>query len=183
MMKYLIDLDEVVVDCNSQIFKHYGVEGKVGEWEQITGVTDEEIHAYIGNHDFWANLPKMPWADDLIELINSTTDQWSFLSYPTKYYGSWSGKAEWVDKNYPQHFDRLMLSRQKYRSASRQHCLIDDRKCNCEKFERAGGTVIPFPSINGHYTWSSSYLTDPVKYVKSCINRIETQTIVRNAHI
>lgn len=181
MMKYLIDLDEVVVNCNGPIFEHYGVVGKVGEWEQIPGVTEDEIHKYIGRHEFWANLPKMPWADDLIALISETTDEWSFLSYPTKYYESWSGKAEWIDKNYPQHFDRLILARQKFRCASRQHCLIDDRKQHCTRFERVGGTAIPFPSINGHYNWRPEDLADPVKYIKKCLNRIETQRIVRHS--
>lgn len=182
-MKYLIDLDEVIVNCNESIFRHYNVSPSVGEWEQIPGVTEEEIHRYIGNHSFWANLPKMPWADELIALIVETTDNWSFLSYPTKYYESWSGKAEWVDRNYPQYFDRLILAREKFRCASRQHCLIDDRKPNCVRFERAGGTAIPFPSINGHYDWMPVHLSDPVKYVKTCLNRIETQRIVRNTQI
>lgn len=180
MMKYYIDLDEVIVNCNESIFKHYNIIPSIGEWDQIPGVTEDEIHKFIGRHEFWVNLPKMSWADDLIKLISETTDEWSFLSYPTKYYESWSGKAAWLDKHYPQHFDRLILGRQKFRCASRQHCLIDDRKQNCMRFERYGGVSIPFPSKNGHYIWRQQDLDNPVEYVRKCMNRIETQRIVRS---
>ena len=42
-MKYFIDMDEVLVDLNSSVFKFYNVTPTLGEWEQIPGKTEAEI--------------------------------------------------------------------------------------------------------------------------------------------
>lgn len=177
-MKYLLDMDEVLVDLNNTIYKFYNIEPTIGEWEQIPGKTAEQVLADVDNFTFWQTLPKMPWADELVSLMKNYN--FAFLSCPTHNPESWAGKAAWIKLHYPEYLDRLILTREKFRLASHQHCLIDDRKCHIDAFEKSGGKVIPFPSRNGHYKFTSQDMSSPVDYVRRILNKIETQIIHKN---
>jgi 5'(3')-deoxyribonucleotidase len=178
-MKYYIDMDEVIVDLNTSVFAFYGISPTIGEWEQVPNRTPEQILDDIDCFEFWRDLPKMPWADELIELVNSTSDKWIFLSCPTPNPESWAGKAAWIKIHFPQYLSRLTLVRDKWRIASHQSCLIDDRKHHIDLFAKNGGHTIPFPSKNGQFPWSEEQMKNPVDYVRKCINRVETARIVK----
>lgn len=172
-MKYFIDMDEVLVDLNSSVFKFYNITPTLGEWEQIPGKTEAEILSEIDNFEFWRDLPKLPWADQLIHLVHMNCDDWAFLSCPTINPVSWAGKAEWIKTHYPQHINRLVLTREKFRLAAPKHCLIDDRKNHLEKFKAMGGHIIPFPSRNGHFPWLESQMNDPLYFVEGEIHVVQ----------
>lgn len=172
-MKYFIDMDEVLVDLNSSVFKFYNVTPTLGEWEQIPGKTEAEILEDIDTFEFWRDLPKMPWADNLINFISNNCTDWAFLSCPTLKPESWAGKSAWIKIHYPQHINRLVLTREKFRLASPHHCLIDDRKNHLEKFKSRGGNIIPFPSRNGHFDWSEAQMNDPLYFVEENIRVVQ----------
>lgn len=176
----LLDLDGVLVDLEKRIYGHYNIVPKIGEWEDNIGKTDGEILKEVESFEFWRDLPKLPWADELIDFIASQTDNWGFLSTPTGNPDCWAGKQAWMQINYPKHAKRLILAREKFRLASHRHVLIDDRKKNLDSFKKAGGEIIPFPSRNGHYPWTEQEMTDPVSVVRKQFLKIETTRISKH---
>lgn len=181
-MNYVIDIDRVLADLDTPIFKHFYVEpDETGDWSSNIGMKDEDILQEVDCFEFWRDLPVLPWAYELVDLISSINDHWMFCSHPTNNPESWSGKAEWIQIHFPKYYDRLILTRDKSQIASHKHCLIDDYKVNNDAFQKRGGHVIPFPfaRCRGLYNWTPAQLADPVGYIEKEIRKVETTRISR----
>lgn len=95
---------------------------------------------------WWENMEKLPWADDLINLLKKETKELSFLSSPSNSPICYSGKIKWVKKNYPDMERDLFLACKKYRCASSDSLLIDDTAKKCKKFRENGGHAFEWPN-------------------------------------
>jgi 5'(3')-deoxyribonucleotidase len=94
---------------------------------------------------WWENIEKLPWADDLINLLKKETKDLSFLSSPSDSPLCYSGKIKWVLKNYPKMARDVFLGCKKYRCASPNSILIDDTLKKCKQFEKSGGQSFLWP--------------------------------------
>ena len=97
------------------------------------------------DHEFWATMPKTEHADWLIGLLEDMDLDVCFLSTPSDYTGSASGKHEWIRTNYPDYNRAFLLGPAKRFCAHNRAILIDDNNQNWLDFKEAGGHAILFP--------------------------------------
>ena len=96
--------------------------------------------------DFWTQLDRLPWFDDVIRCVEKFTTEWYVLSAPSLDPTCQLGKIHWLQENIGQGFDRYLLTPHKYLLAKPGTFLIDDRAENVAKFLGAGGDGCLFPS-------------------------------------
>lgn len=109
------------------------------DWQKI--LTSERL---------FLNLPKMPDADQLVDLARQFRDQlgWNLMfltaipHYNDVHWAFWD-KVMWVQRYYPDipvHFGPY--SEDKHRHCRPGDVLVDDRPDNCAQWRTAGGTAI-----------------------------------------
>lgn len=166
-----LDADGVFVDLHGPLLKIHGFD--MSKWipgeyqiERVYDCTAAALwtHPDVLHPDFWAELPKTPWADELMKVVLNKTDDVCFLTKPVRDHNCSSGKARWFKKHYPK-IDFLIGSTKKY-CASPGKYLIDDFDYNVEEFTRHGGLGILFPRI-----WNKLHtVTDPIRHVERMLN-------------
>ena len=137
------------------------------QWNEGDGtITAEEFWKHILPHGskFWENISPLPWMKELIDLVNSVTEDWHLISSPPPCPEGYRGKIRWIKNNLGESFDRICLTPHKHLFAQDGVILIDDRQKNCDDFTKAGGKAILFPSIHNRM---SRYAHSPMTYVKS----------------
>lgn len=160
-----LDADEVLFDFIGGACNAHGIEPETlqayrtpGQWdisrplgELVLGraYSQEEFWLPInhGGSEFWENLALLPWWEELIQLVETYTDNWHIVSAPSRCPTSYMGKVKAFKKVLGQDFDRFILTPRKHLFAKPNTILIDDRMENVEKFNRAGGYGFVFPSI------------------------------------
>lgn len=101
--------------------------------------------------DFWANLPKTPEADELVELCEKSVGRENVCVMTAPGYGdaavrAMRGKQIWIQNNFPQFADKQVLyGKPKWFAASPWNILIDDSDSNVDKFREWGGNYVLFP--------------------------------------
>lgn len=99
---------------------------------------------------FWTDIPKLPWADELLDLVRSATDDWWIVTAPSRCPRCIPEKREWVNNLLGvkpgdwlgRHF---VPTSHKELMAKPEVLLIDDHEDNCRKFAHEGGYPILFP--------------------------------------
>ena len=141
-----LDMDGVIADFFGGVEKMFGVK----HWKELTsklsgGELKQEVIDRITGSDFFANLPKFPTADSLIELIKSATGgKFSILTSPLigDHENSATQKKVWINKNI-QRPDEVIVSGRKEKWAKQKdgtpNILIDDRPINIERWQAKGG--------------------------------------------
>ena len=157
-----IDMDMVLCDFCKGAIDLLPLEGQ--PMDEITHIRDQVeggynyIHDYFGSNtkmhnalekdldNFWLNLPKFKWADQLVAMAsNSGKEIYLLTSVHPRHY-TWSvGKMLWVKKNYPKLLKKLIVMEFKHLVAAPDRLLIDDSKTNVKKFEKFGGNAILWP--------------------------------------
>ncbi len=128
-------------DIRQQLKDGKRMESFVGGDSKMWTKIDAEGEAW------WENIEKLPWADDLINLLKKETKDLSFLSSPSNSPTCYSGKIKWVQKNYPKMDRDVFIGCKKYRCASSDSLLIDDTAKECKKFRENGGHVFEWPNV------------------------------------
>ena len=160
-----IDADEVLFDFIGGAAKAHGVEPEtlqahrtLGHWdisrplgELVLGrpYSQEEFWLPI-NHagsEFWERLDPLPHMTELIQLVETITDDWHIVSAPSWDSRNYYGKVKSFKKHFGQSFDRFILTPHKHLFAKPDTILIDDRLENVEKFNKAGGYGFVFPTL------------------------------------
>ena len=99
-------------------------------------------------HDFWANLPLHPWANDLVNTLEESGVPWVFLTKASKDVGFYSGRYEWINKHFPQHVDKLWIVRgNKHLLARSNRLLIDDLSRNTIPWAESGGLAFQWREL------------------------------------
>jgi 5'(3')-deoxyribonucleotidase len=95
---------------------------------------------------FWRHLPKLPWFDELVDLLDRATDRyWWIATSPDTTIGSRTGKFMWLRQHLPKLVERTFVTGHKWVLAKPGRYLIDDRPATIDKFIEEGGHGIIFP--------------------------------------
>jgi len=113
--------------------------------------------------DFWANLELYPWSLELVDMVYKIDPNFLFVSKPVKSPFSYSGKAIWVQKHFPQFADRLILLNASKAVLANYpwDVLIDDCPQNLNEWRLAGGSVFEWKESTDGYD-----VSDKIKELK-----------------
>lgn len=96
---------------------------------------------------FWARLPVLPWANELMDLVRSRTDDWWIVTSPSRCPRCIPEKQEWCRRFFGvPYFDRMIPTGYKHLLANPNTVLIDDYDRNVESFRNEGGRALLFPA-------------------------------------
>lgn len=159
-----LDVDGVLADFDGGADLWYGRDnGPSQQWgydyQAMFGMSGTQFWEGL-TETFWETLPKLPWADELVDALESRfPGRVVFLTSPPLKGGA-SGKATWLRKNYPKLYNdkRYLIGPGKSFVAQPNALLIDDRNKNCRLFKEAGGKVVLFPQPWNENKW---VLNDP----------------------
>jgi len=175
-------MDEVLVDFVGGALRAHGwtrerlysaMEPGVWNMAEPMGLTHQEFWKPIdrlGVH-FWCNLPALPWAAELLEIVKQLTDDWHIVSSPfpsgTRY--SYEGKVRWLKQRFGPRFDRFAITRHKYIFAGPNVILIDDNEETVKRFCEADGLGLLFPRrLNKLHLYGG----DPVNYMRPYLKEL-----------
>ena len=192
-MKIFLDLDCVLADFVGGACKAHGLTVKdvlpfwpAGEYGmalpvgRALGKTDGEFteadfwRPLNGSRAFWANLPSLPWAGDLVELVSGAFDDWYIVTAPSWCDECIPGKMEWCRRFFGlgcADFDRMIPTRHKHLLSGPGRVLIDDNEENVAGWEAEGGRGILFPS---HHNRFHRWKNDPMRRVRGILTDINT---------
>jgi len=150
--KIFIDLDDTLVDFMGQaaiLLGYSGVNTKqdlTRFWTLVSGdQMQTELWARLNaaGSEWWANLPKLPWADDLLAAANAACDDVVILTSPGCRSGAEiaaKGKILWSLREYRN--NELILAHKKYMCSSPGAVLVDDWGKFTKPWEQRGGTAV-----------------------------------------
>ena len=146
MKRICVDMDEVMADTLGEHLRRYNDEfgeavtreelsGK-GLWEVVSTDRQSSLRAYLDDEEFFANLPVLPDAREVLESLSQRFDIYiatQAMSVPS----SFRAKYQWLQR----HFPFLPPSRYVYcgdKGILRADYLIDDLPRNLMRFEGTG---------------------------------------------
>jgi 5'(3')-deoxyribonucleotidase len=147
-----VDMDGVLADFFGEVARVH----KVRHWKDIKG-GDLAIVQSAGKKGFFAGLPKLKNADDLVRGVKSIAGQYSILSSPLQSNVEQSSeeKSDWLRKHYtgalqPQ---SMLFDHEKFRYAKQSdetpNILIDDYPVNIRLWNAHGGIGLLYDSKLG----------------------------------
>jgi len=156
-MKVFCDIDGVLTDFPAAYNRRYNLSIPLEQFNEEQFPTavrcdDPQIIDADLDKDFWANLPWMPDGEIflyLLERLFGFENIW-LLSFPSYSTDGPRGKIEWVRRELPQYFMRLILAMDKRSCASSDAILFDDKPRNVTEFKAAGGSAILVPAPWNH---------------------------------
>jgi len=180
-MILLLDMDEVLVDFDSGACEAHGITSQQmnhyrhpGQWSLIepigraktagmSALTLDEFWQPI--HDagagFWENLNKLPWYDEVVGWAEINFEEWYIVSSPSRETCSYTGKVNWLKREFGSQFDRFFLTPYKELLATPNRILLDDREDNISEFEKHGGQGMLFPTRGGRlHQWADSPMSN-----------------------
>lgn len=143
-----VDMDGVIADFFTEYAKLAGI--KSGNYRDIPPAkTDPTLQKMVGT-DFFARLPKIPSADQLISMIVKLYGHYHICSSPLRgdFENSEKWKRVWIKKHLsPQPVD-IIITPNKAKYAKQEdgtpNILIDDRGSNISAWEAKGGIGIKY---------------------------------------
>lgn len=153
-----IDLDGVLVDMHTDLARLFGDDpetytqkewAEIGEW----GLSIPSVDGKFSSPDdfwdkvrakgaqWWIDLPKLPWADELWNTAKETGATCVVLTTPAPFPECAYGKWQWVHENL--HTENIFIARPKNICSKEGTWLIDDRAALYGKtWEDLGGRFI-----------------------------------------
>ena len=146
-----VDLDGVLVDFNKGVLRAFDCEdlewpAGVRDVHKVLGISKNQFWSRL-NEDFWANLPMMDDAREILSLVEAKFGRMNvcILSSPSMDPRCLSGKAKWLQKNLRSYLKSYLLGPSKYYCAHENSLLIDDAEKNVESYWANGGKAILMP--------------------------------------
>lgn len=178
-MKILLDLDGVLADFVGGIAQAHGrsnpywLSSNHGKYDMDTlfGMKPEEFWRPTNRASFWADLQKMPDADEIMALCKTFVGEprIAILTSPAAHVECPTGKTMWVQEHYWHFRRRLIITPAKHFLAHNEAVLIDDSDKNVIDFEKHGGRAILLPR-----PWNSQHAVartgDVVDYLRRQLN-------------
>lgn len=171
-MKIFLDLDGCIRDFSQGVFDWFNVPPfeethytHIIEYiTRLFDISEGELWESLRS-DFWAGLPKTPFADDLLKILEPYKP--TILTKPCGL--SASGTQRWIYKHFPEYFHggRYVITPDKTTCANKNSLLIDDYDENCTGFIWAGGRAILVPR-----SYNKKRGKDPVETVKTELKKI-----------
>lgn len=177
IQKIVFDMDGVLVDfCKSAYEVHGRMQGedepKCFDFFEGWGMTADQFWEPINamGPEFWSNVPKFPWCDELVELAKP----YGFVvaTASSHNWASAAGKVQAMQSLFGDNFRDYAITPRKWLLGKPGMVLIDDLASNCDKFEEAGGESILFPQP---WNYQRSYASDRVGYVKEHLRMIRSE--------
>lgn len=149
-----LDMDGVLADFNTAAEQYLRASSSEHEKAAATGRwPDHQWRKIAGIPNFYRNLPKMPLADELVELALRFRDNLDYdvkiltaIPHNNDMFDCFHDKIDWMNEHYGQHGFRVHFG--PYSQDKQRHCtssediLVDDRTSNCEQWRQAGGLAI-----------------------------------------
>jgi 5'(3')-deoxyribonucleotidase len=145
----LLDLDGVLCDLVGPLAAAHNIDLTRHSWPDTYDLTVpiqkpiEKIWAAVEGAEFWAELPKLPWADELVAFVTKQ-DEVGILTQVVRDPGCAAGKVRWCQRYYPGL--PITLSTKKVFHAAPGHILIDDYEENEKAWKKRGGLTILVPA-------------------------------------
>lgn len=153
-LRAFVDVDGVLADLVTALAAALGKDDlHRGNWPATYSLSDalgEPIdriwgHPSVEGAEFWAKLPKLPWADALVDmLVRRFQGDVCFLTQPVRDPASLGGKKEWLREHYPD--IPFLIGNQKRLVAAPGFVLVDDHLINAEDWRDGGGDAILIPA-------------------------------------
>lgn len=151
-------MDGVIVDLVPGWLRHRGFfmpdPWPAGEYylHKIFDIDPE--HVWHGCSDeWWANLPKTPEADAIIEMVERRFEpsEIYIVTLPVTAAGA-CGKLHWLERHYPRFVRRYLMTPCRELLADNHTVLLDDQLDNVKRFQQSGGRgiVVPRPWNDRH---------------------------------
>lgn len=161
-----IDMDDVLFDFVGEALRLHGRPEVLDnyppkEWRlsAVLGISDADFWGKIDDAGpgWWANLPLLPRAMELVELCR-TYAPITIATSPSRHWHSAAGKIQALQKHFGPDFRDYMIGPQKHLLARRGCLLIDDADRNVLAFDEAGGAtcLVPRPWNRGHFIKAGS---------------------------
>jgi hypothetical protein len=97
---------------------------------------------HVNEYDFWVKeIQPYYWAKDLIKTVSNHTDDWCFLSKPSRSGDCHKGKFDWLNKHFGLGHKLWLSGGNKEYAAGPNKILIDDKEENCQKWIERGGSA------------------------------------------
>jgi 5'(3')-deoxyribonucleotidase len=146
-----LDVDGVLADSASEFYKVHGrpdLNFKTipqYDFSGTLGITYEQAWAdpRVACYDFWRDLPKLPWADEVVE-ITKAKGQIAFLTQPIRSPMCAAGKKAWMAEHFPD--VPFFICDKKVLLAREGLTLVDDYEKNVDAWNEKGGRGILFPA-------------------------------------
>jgi hypothetical protein len=144
-----VDLDGVLADFHRPVTALYGLDpealddsawAEVGEWGLSIPKPDFWARIQACGSDWWAELPKLPWADRLWRACKAACQQVVVLTTPGPFPESAAGKYQWVREQLDTH--DMLIGRPKEVCSKPGHLLVDDRASYRPRWEAEGGKML-----------------------------------------
>jgi 5'(3')-deoxyribonucleotidase len=143
-----VDMDGVIADFFTEYAKLAGIQS--GNYRDIPPAkTDPTLQKMVGT-DFFARLPKIPSADQLISMIVKLYGHYHICSSPLRgdFENSEAQKKVWIQKHLKPQPVNIIITPNKAKYAKQSdgtpNILIDDRGSNISAWEQAGGIGIKY---------------------------------------
>jgi len=182
-MLAFLDVDGVLADFPAAAFKHHGFPENTYDQPHAKGIWDIELvvnwasgdfWSPLANHEFWANIPPMPDAFKILQLLERRfgdnivllTAHSKFTTEPNNHHFS-SGRHAWINRYLPEYRDKFFIGRQKWRLAHPNAVLFDDKDENIHAFKKAGGKAITVPRA-----WNRMYNRTALNYLPEALQEM-----------
>jgi 5'(3')-deoxyribonucleotidase len=154
-----LDMDEVLVDTTYNVMKYHNLPNFYRDPKNhgiyyihhLAKMKHEEMW-HVLDADFWANLPKMPWANQMIETACKIVgaNNVYILSAPIESAGCCFGKQQWIRKHFPFLSPNLILTCAKHAAIAKNSMLFDDSENNEAAFKEKDimDSFYLIPSLN-----------------------------------
>lgn len=186
----LLDVDEVICDfiggaCFEHRFTRKELEARriPGKWsiQKPLGLMNSEFWHPIRQkgEKFWENLRPLPWAAELLKMINETGLDYYLVTGPDDHHTSYSGKILWAKRWLGAELSKKIIPTQhKWLLSGPNRLLIDDKEKNLIKFEfdddgnPRGGFGLLFPSRGNSL---HAMADNPLEYIRIQLNEFQLQ--------
>lgn len=117
----------------------------------------QNCYKAMRGHDFWSTMELFPWAKDMVDIVNKTTNgNWYFLTKSmSNDHQCLSGKSEWLHKHFPNYTDRLCVlsggCKKSIFVRGKKDVLIDDCLYNCHDWRNNGGSIYFWEEVSMDY--------------------------------
>jgi len=173
-----LDMDEVISDFRGRAYQVHNttrdlVEAKwtPGEWDICTPLAMtpdwfwKRIHEW--GEGFWTGIDPMPWARELVNLVEKISKDWYVVTSPSRNPTSLSGKQRWCNEYFngseDKHFPNMIPTPHKHLLSMPNTLLIDDREETVKRFNNAGeGKALLFPSLGNSL---HEFADDPMSWL------------------
>lgn len=155
----VVDMDGVLANFRKGVAKLFNVPlESLDEWQifKSIGVDLDTFWRKIAKKkNFWINLEKFPYVDELMDMVEKYTKEIVICTHPPGDPDSYRQKKKWLESNNLGKYKHFIGNANKGWFACENRVLIDDHVYNIRSFEKKGGKGILFPQV-----YSLQYIKD-----------------------